>query len=179
VFPDDSPALVWLWYGAAAALAAYLALFLLAKRAVSLRLRRLGGLALNVFLLRLLMIPLGVAMETPVDCGLTGFCLLTGVGLWLSGRVWLARIDEASLREQIQAACRGLFLEFTEPQHGLFVLIAGGCTWRLRLVRLSRRMQLVVLPQAAELSKAALLLNWLSKQYPGPVPRLHINLKKE
>jgi hypothetical protein len=179
VFPDDSPALAWLWYGAAAALAAYLAPFMLAKRPVSLRMRRLGGSALGVFLLRLLMIPLGVAMEMPVDCGLTAFCLLAGVGLWLAERVWLARVDEGSLREQIEAACRGLFLEYTEPQRGLFLLTARGFTWRLRLVRISRRMQLVVLPQAAELSKAALLLHWLSKQYPGPVPRLHINLKKE
>jgi hypothetical protein len=179
VFPEGSFALAGLWWGAAVVWAVYFALFLLAHRPVTLRLLRLGGLALVVAGLRLLLIPCGDSLANPLDIGLTVLTVLGGVVLWCCGRVWLARAEATMLREQIHTACRGLFLEYSEPRTGHLLLAARGGTWRLRLVGLSPRVQLVVLPPVTGPSKAALLLHWLSKQYPGPVPRLHIVLKKE
>jgi len=179
VSPEGSLRLVGLWSSAAVALAAYLALFFLAHRPVTLRLRRLGGLALVIAGVRLTLVPLGDSLANRTDIGLTGIALLGGVGLWLGGRVWLVRGETAVLREEVRMACDGLFLECAEPRAGLFVFTTKVGTWRLRLLALSRRMQLVVLPRVDVPSKVALLVQWLSKQYPGPVPRLHIVLRKE
>jgi hypothetical protein len=76
-------------------------------------------------------------------------------------------------------ACSRLFLNCSESQPGDFALTAKERTWRLRIVKLSHRVQLVILPAAAGPGKVSLLVQWFSKQYPGPVPRFHIVLKQE
>jgi hypothetical protein len=173
VFPDG------LWWGAAAVLAAYTLLFLLTRRPVSLRPRRLGCLVLVAGGLRLILLLCGYPLERFGEQILTGAVLLSGVALLLSARIWLLRVAREALREQIEMACRGLFLECKEPAPGDFHLSARGKTWRLRMVSLSRRTQLILLPRVTEPGKVALLVQWLSKQYPGPVPKIHIKLKKE
>jgi hypothetical protein len=166
------------WGGTAVLVGGYVALFLLVRRPVSLRLRRLGWLFLAVFVLRLVLL-LSSPAPGRFDLALAAVALVGGVGLWSAGRVWLLRADAAGLREQIRTACRGLFLELAESKPGLFLLTAKANTWPLRVMGLGRRLQLVVVPRVAGPSKAALLVHWLSMQYPGPVPRIHFVLKKE
>jgi hypothetical protein len=168
-----------LW-GAAAGLAVlYVLLFLLARRPVSLRPPRLGWPALAVFVVRIGLIPLGCPVTSLLDGVLLAAAGLAGVGLTPAQRLWLLRAEAPGLREQIETACRGLFLQFAEAAPGRFTLTAKAGTWHLRTLPLSRRVQLIVLPRAEGPGKLALLLHWLSKQYPGPVPRLHFTLDKE
>jgi hypothetical protein len=176
VFADGL--LAGFWGGAAVLVGGYVALFLLARRPVSLQLRRLGWLFLAVLVLCLVLLLCSPA-PGPFDLALAGVALVGGVALWSAGRVWVLRAEAAVLREQIQTACRGLFLELAESKPGLFLLTAKANTWPLRVIGLGRRLQLVVVPRVAGPSKAGLLVHWLSMQYPGPVPRIHIVLRKE
>lgn len=163
------------WATVAAGLG-YIALFLLARRPVSLRAARLGGIAAAALVLRLILTawhPLAGA-----DRGLVVMLLLAAVALRWGSRVWLVRATMAALRAQIEEACRRLFLACEAPAPGRFLLTARGDGRRLRVLTLGHRLQLVVLPRAAGHGKAALLVRWLSKQYPGPLPVMRRVLKE-
>jgi hypothetical protein len=167
-----------LWWGAAGITAAYLALFVLTRRPVGLRLSRLGWLALCVFGMRLAMLILGCALATYEGAGLTIVVLLGALGLCSSDHVWLARAEAEELRQQVRTACRALFLTWAEPEPGRFLLTSKSGTFELRTRPLSRRIQVVVIPRLFGRDKVTLLVHWLRKQYPGPVPRVRIVLKR-
>jgi hypothetical protein len=175
---DGSVVLAGFWWGVAGILAVYITLFLLSRRPAALRLGRLGWLALTVVGLRLVL-GLVYPPAAPLDWALSGTVLASGLALRLGARVWLVREEAATLRQQIETACRGLFLGCTEAQPGHLLLTAKAGTWPLRIVRISPRLQLVRVPHVAGPGKAALLVHWLAKQYPGPVPRIRVVLKKE
>jgi hypothetical protein len=167
------------WGSATGVLAVYVGLFIVTRRDVTLRPRRLGWLAVIVLGIRLALLLFGEPLETPIDVGLMGIAVAGATGLLPCARVWLFRAQAETLRQQLQTACAGLFLGLDEPMPGRFQFTAKAGTWRLRMVELSKRVQLVVLPRVAGPGKVTLLVQWLSKQYPGPVPRVHIVLKKE
>jgi hypothetical protein len=163
------------WAAAAASLG-YIALFLLARRPVSLRFARVGGTAAAVLGLRLTLIacyPLAGA-----ERGVMELLLLAALGLWWGARVWLLRATAEELRAQLEEACRRLFLACEEPAPGRFLLTARGDGRRLWLLSLGRWLQLVVLPRSAGHGKVSLLVGWLSKQYPGPIPGIRRVLKE-
>ena len=112
------------------------------------------------------------------DASLAVTALVGAASLAFGARIWLVRTTGEELREQITTACRGLFLEWEESLPGRFVFSAKGETRQLRTRELGDRMQLVVLPRLAGHRKVALLLDWLSKQYAGPIPRVPIVLKR-
>jgi hypothetical protein len=179
VFPEE---LVWLavfWWVATGVLAVYLALFLLARRPVALRLGRLEWFALTVIVFRLGMVLMGYPLEALADMTWFGITLLAAVALRFGSRAWLVRAEAGTLREQIETACRGLFLECAEPAPGEFVFTHKGNRWRLCVRGFGKQTQLVILPRVVGPGKVALLVHWLSKQYPGPIPRIRIVLKKE
>jgi hypothetical protein len=165
-----------LWAVGAVAVGGYVLLFVLARRPVTFRLARLGWLLSSLVGLRLVLAGTGVP---PQELGeLIGMVLLgvVAVALVLARRVWLVRSSAEELREQIQTACRGLFLSVQAAQAGrLQLMVQGQPTLLLR--RLAPRVQLLVLCRVAGPGKVALLCQWLAKQYPGPVPRLRIALK--
>jgi hypothetical protein len=133
---------------------------------------------LAVFGLRLGLLALGCLVATYGDAGLTALVLLGALALFRSDHVWLVRAEPEELREQVRMACRGLLLPWDEPEPGRFRLTAKDGTWELRIWPLSQRMQVVVLPRPDAPGKAALLVAWLAKQYPGPVPRVRIVLQR-
>ncbi len=49
----------------------------------------------------------------------------------------------------------------------------------LTLVSISRNWQILLLPKRDGSAKVGLLLDWLNKQYPGPLPRIRFVLKRE
>jgi hypothetical protein len=132
-----------------------------------------------VFSVRIGLLAGGYPLASVLDQVLTGFALCAAIGLGLVARAWLVRAESATLREQIETACRGLFLQCTEAGAGDFRLTAKTGVWHLRTFALSHRMQLVLLPRPGGPGKMSLLLQWLSKQYPGPVPRVRISFNKE
>ena len=168
---------VGFWLAAAGTAASYIALFLLARRAVALRLGRLRWLALAVLALRLALLG-AYPLATAFDACFSALGLLSLAGLWLGARTWLLRATAEDVREQIETGCRGLFLVCAEPERGRFVLTAKGTTTQLRMRSLGRRMMCLRVPRLAGQRKVELLIQWLSKQYPGPVPRITIVLKR-
>src|SRR5262249_29141207 len=110
--------------------------------------------------------------------GLPAGALAGAAALALVRRWWLFKAPQGVLREQLRAACRALFLEHAEPGAREGTFTAKGQSWRLRLVGRGRRLQVGGLPGVQGPGKAALLLEWLGKQSPGPVPRVRIVLKE-
>ena len=135
-------------------------------------------MAAAVLAARLGLIAAGYPLKAGMDWSLTGAVLLGAAGLRLGARVWLVRGGGEELREQIRYACRGLFLECEEPEQGRFAFCAKGMRRHLRTLALGRRLQLVVLPRPGGHAKITLLTQWLSKQYPGPIPRMRRVLKR-
>jgi hypothetical protein len=177
---DPQRAVLWgFWPAAGVLLAGYVGLFLAARRPVSLRPGRLAAFAAAALAARLLLLALGASWAGPLDLALAAGSAAGAAGLLLARGNWLLRAEADALRQQLQYAGRGLFLPHAEPSPGLLVFTAKGSSWRLRLTELGRRLQRVGLPRPPVTGKMALLVHWLSKQYPGPVPRLRITLTKE
>jgi hypothetical protein len=165
-----------LWAVGAAVAGGYALLFVLARRPVTLRLPRVGALLATVVGLRLVLAMPGVTFQGAPEVIGTVLLGVAAITLILARHVWLVRATADELSEQIQTACRGLFLGVREAQAGRLRLAAPGEP-TLRLRRLGARVQLMVLCRVPGSGKVALLCSWLAKQYPGPVPRLHIVLK--
>ena len=133
---------------------------------------------LAVLVVRAGLLLAGFLPEPWIDASLAGIVILFAVSRPWTARVWLIRVTAKDFREQIGTACRGLFLPCEEEQHGRFLFSAAGSTLNLRMYSIGRRLQLVVLPPVAGQGKVTLLVSWLSKQFPGPVPRVRIILKR-
>jgi hypothetical protein len=164
------------WVAGAVVVAGYLLLFMLARRPVTLRLGRLGWLLAALVVLRLVLAWAGLPLEGWPEWIATVLLGLTAIALVPARRVWLVRSSPEALREQIQTACRGLFLGMEENPPGRLQLSAQGKP-ALLLRRLAPRIQVLVLCRVSGPGKVALLCDWLARQYPGPVPRLRFVLK--
>jgi hypothetical protein len=165
-----------LWAVGAFLLGGYVLLFVLARRPVTLRPARVGCLLTTLVGLRLVLAVTGVTFQGTWEVIGTVLLGVVAMALVLARRAWLVRATGEALREQIQIACRGLFLGVQEVETGhLQVATRGKPTLRLR--RLASRVQLLVVCRVTGPGKVALLCGWLAKQYPGPVPRLRIVLK--
>ena len=173
-----------LYWASAGAAGGYLGLFLLCRRPCALRLGRLGWLSMAVVVLRFGLVLMGyphLGGAMPIDSVALGMgVVLLGLGMvTMDSYVWLLRAKAADLSEQIRAACAGLFLDCEESRPGLFLLRAKGETRRLQMVCLGPRMLILFLPHQGRLGKVRLLVQWLFKQYAGPIPRVTIVLRKE
>lgn len=166
-----------LWLAATAVGFVYIMPFLLARRPVAIRAQRLAVMGLIVLVLRLVWIAAGFKLKGLLDVTLLVATLLGTVGLVLWRHAWITRSGLDEFREQVESACRGLFLVFEEPVRGHFLLTDKGNTHTLQALSLTSRMQVVLLPSHTRRSKVALLESWLSRQYPGPFPRMSIQLK--
>lgn len=167
-----------LWCAAAAVGAGYAALFLLARRPAAIRLGRVGLALVAVLALRLALLAAGYPLQPAWEAVVGGVALIAATCLGLGRRAWLVRAAAEEFREQVRAGCRGLFLGCEEPLLDFFVLTAKEGSGPLHLLRVSRRIQLVFLPCPLGRGKVALFVHWLSKQYPGPVPRVRIILHR-
>jgi hypothetical protein len=164
------------WWTAAAALSGYVLLFALARRPVSLRPRRLGALLAAATVLRLALVPLGSPLEVPGELVLVAAAGALAVPLLLRPRFWLVRATGEELRGQIRTACRGLFLAVEEKTPGRLVLTTRGDAV-LGVRRWTAGVQGLTVCRPPGPGKVALLCAWLSKQYPGPVPRMRFVFK--
>ncbi len=167
----------WICWGTAAAvLGGYVLLFAWARRPVSLRPARVGAVLGAAALLRLGLSSFAGLPDWPGEGALLGGVCLLAVSLGLARRVWLVRATAEDLRRQIETACRGLFLQVEEKQPGRLTLTARGDAV-LGVRQLTAGVQWLVLCRPPGSGKVALLCAWLSKQYPGPVPRVRFVLK--
>jgi hypothetical protein len=170
------PLPVWLWVIFAAALATYL-LLAAVRQNVSLRLARLGWLAAAAVLVRAMLLPassMGLWEWLPL-----GACAAAAVAAPFASRIWFVRAMQDEFRERLYDACRGLRLELCASSPDRMELVERQQAHSLRVRSLSKGWIVIHLPRATRPSKVALLVDWLSKQYPGPVPRIHIQLSGE
>ena len=124
MFHDPLDLLGAFWAFAGVVVAGYLGLFMMARRPVSLRPRRLGLLAVLVLSMRLGLAAFGYPLVAPWDCCFIILVVFVAVGLLAGGRNWFFRAEAAVVREQVQMACGGLFLEYAEIRPGRFELKA-------------------------------------------------------
>ncbi|MBI3468562.1 MAG: hypothetical protein HY000_36635 [Planctomycetes bacterium] len=168
---------VGLWWIAGVFLGVYVGLFAAARRPVAFRLRRTGVLCLALGAVRTILWRLGYPLQSP---GVAALVATTagGVLFLCAGRVWLLRDSLTNLREQMATATLGLFMKCEETRPGQFELPTRDGLCRLRTLPLTSQLLIVVLPRAKRRSKLALFVSWLSKQYPGPIPRPRIVLER-
>ena len=169
--PTILPACVWSSLAAVGAIYLLLAVW---RENVSLRPLRIGLFAAAAAGSRVILLfvsPLVAWDWLP----LAGCLLAAGVAPWIRG-TWLIRASPDEFRRRLDDACRGLHLEYRESVAGCLDLVEREQIHRLRIAAVSRACVLIRLPRAARPSKVALLVDWLAKQYPGPVPRIHIHL---
>lgn len=167
-----------LWWFAPGALLLYAFLAVFPPRPVGLRPARLGRLALALVGLRLVLVPAGLPVDGVAEGAALALAAALGAALCLGYRVWVVRATREALGEQVRSACRGLFLDCAGEGPGTFVLRHKETAGRLRVVSLSHHWQVLLLPGGAS-AKVALLVSWLGRQYPGPIPRVRIVLKRE
>jgi hypothetical protein len=165
------------WWFAVAAVSTWVILTVVPARPVGVRFAPIGGLALTVAVLRLLLIPMGYPIEGFGEWSAWIGTVLLGLGLVTCRRLWLVRTTPEALREQIEWACKGLFLTCTEGKNE-FVFSHKQASSRLSWFSVSSGWQLLRLPKRSDSAKVALLVDWLAKQYPGPFPRMRIAIGK-
>ncbi len=158
------------------AVLAYLGLFVLARSAAALRLHRLGFILLALLALRMSAEAVVAKKMTSAEIIVLGAVLALAIALSTARRVWVFRVRQETLLERIRDACRRLFLTCEEPVAGHLVLKTKSEIRHLRWFSLGKRFLLVVLPRRSGRGKVELLLDWLAKQYPGPIPRIQIVL---
>jgi hypothetical protein len=161
------------WLAGAGALAVYALLVILSRRPVGLRLARLGVAAL-----RLLLVARGYPMREALEWVAWSGTLAAALIMNMCRRLWIVRVTADSLCEQVRWACAGLFLACAEDEK-TFRLGQQAADQILTFVSLSRNWQLLLLPKPGGSAKVVLLLDWLSKQYPGPLPKIRLVLKRE
>ncbi len=174
-----------MYWVSAGATAAYAALFLCAAPNRSLRLSRLTLLSLAVLAAsRLGSLFVGSPLNPARDSALVvalAVVLLTQRQL---GRVWLVRTSAADFQQQMETACRGLFLPCqskasNSPRLRQFMFALRDESTQLRSCRICAKLQCLVLPSSGVHGKIALFNSWLAKQYPGPIPKIKIVLGKK
>jgi hypothetical protein len=161
------------WGLAAAALAGYTGAFLLARRPVSLRASTIARGVLLFAALRL-----GLAFLRPPgawDVLVLIAALLALSALAAPAHLWLVRSTAGELAERVQEGSCGLLLSAQELRPGILQFSVGGRASQVRWRPFGRRIQLLVLPRARA-GKLRLLVNWLGKQYPGPLPAVRIHI---
>jgi len=170
------PLSVWLWVIFAVALATYL-LLAVVRQNVSLRPGRLGALAAAAVVGRALLLP--ASSIGPWEWLPLGGCAVAAAVAPFADRIWLVRVSLDEFRQRFDDACRGLRLELRQSCPNRVELVERQQMYSLQMTSLSKGWLLIHLPRATRPSKVALLVDWLSKQYPGPVPRIHIHLSRE
>lgn len=166
-----------LWTVAALWLAAAVGCFAFRRRPIALRLRVLGKGALVMVAGRAALVLLGHALRPETDVPLL-IVLPLAAALLIPREVWLVQSGVADLREKLREGCAGLFIQMGPESAGMLGITARGTEHTVFLAGLAVRLSLAVLPTARGTGKVALLMNWLSNQYPGPFPRPRISLKR-
>ena len=128
--------------------------------------------------LRLVAVWIGLSWAGQWEWATFALLLAAGAGLLLAGRVWIVRAPLDVLQDQVREARGRLFLTCDESSSRCWTLTCKQRTCHIRYRRLGARFSLVLMPRASGHDKVTLLVDWLAKQYPGPVPRIHIVLKE-
>ena len=171
----QEPILIWVF----TPLVVYLVLFLLARRPTAIRVSRIGQLivlfATGSTLLSLVIAEPGDQLNWP----LTISCLVTGICFWPLSQILLVRLTSNQFQELVQAGSARLLLSCETTSSRQLVLMGRNRTASIRSFSVAPRILFVLAPVSHPRDKITLLLRWLPKVMPGPLPRIRIALKRK
>jgi hypothetical protein len=155
-------------------LVVYLLFFLLAQRPTAVRCSRIGQL----IVLLTSSTSLVMDFDNQASWLLSISFLVVGICLWSLSRISLVRLTTDQYQALIQTGSARLLLtcETTRSRH--LVLTDRTRTASIHLYPIAPRILVAVTPPAHIQDKITLLVQWLPKVLPGPLPRLRIALKK-
>jgi len=152
-------------------------LFALSGNPVSLRAGRLAFVVALFLLARGLLLVAGYGITGAGDgiafAGAGTVVLL----LLLLQRYWLLRTSAEEFCSRMEFAGRGLLMETSKAAPGLVLMQTGRQQQEIWYRELLPRLLLVCLPSGRKQGKVSLLLMWLGKVYPSPIPHPRIYLK--
>ena len=159
-------------------LAIYLLCFLGCRRPASIRVSRVGR-----WMIILIAVGSAIAALWPgspeIDWGITIGCSVVAIMLCPFSNLALLRISENQYRELVETGSKGLMLSCQAHQPRQIILEGRSRTSSIQVICLTRRMLVTILPRAVPRDKITLLLQWLPKVLPGPLPRIRVVLKSK
>jgi hypothetical protein len=167
--------LVWVF----SPLLVYVVFFLLARRPTAIRCSRIGKLIVLLITFSTLLTFVVAGSDDPLNWPLTISCLVAGICLWPLSQIFLVRLATDQFQELVHTGSARLLLacETTGSRH---VSLTGRTrSASIRSFPVAPRILIAVMPAAHPRDKITLLIRWLPKVLPGPLPRLRIVLKKK
>lgn len=155
----------------------YLLFFLLAQRPTAVSCTRIGQLLVFLTILTTLLAVLVMEFDDLENWLLNIFFLVAGICLWPLSRISLVRLTTDQYQALVQTGSARLLLtcETTESSH--LTLTGRTRTASIHLYPIAPRILIAVTPTVHFQDKITLLVHWLPKVLPGPLPRLRIVLK--
>ena len=152
----------------------YLLFFLLAQRPTAVRCTRIGQLIVLLTSATILLMD----FDNQASWLLIIAFVVIGICLWSLSRVSLVRLTTDQYQALVQTGSARLLLtcDITESRHP--DLKDRTRTASIHLYPIAPHILLAVTPPTHIQDKITLLVQWLPKVLPGPLPRLRIALKK-
>ena len=162
-----------------APLALYVVLFLLARRPVRLTLARMGKYQIGLALVAAVAVFGTHGLAPSANLGVLVVYVTIGMLLQACRGVCLIRLSHAAYLDRIKSGCKRLLLSFELQEGETKVVLSGKDRIETLPIRqLTRRVLWTRFPARTTHDKISLLAQWLGKTLPGPLPRVHIVLKK-
>lgn len=121
---------------------------------------------------------------------LPAFLILSSLALYFGGYTFrLVHAGAGSVWGELEDACRRLFIQQENdrwamrlsakgPTKAKTLLTGNSVKATVEVIPLGRWITLLVLPRVHHPPKLILFFDWLSKRYPGPLPRFRMNLDR-
>ena len=157
----------------------YVVFFLLARRPTAIRCSRIGQLIVLLITFSALLTFVVTGSHDSVNWPLTISFLLAGICLCLLSQIFLVRLTADQFQALVHTGSARLLLvcETTGARH--VTLTGRSRTATVRSFPVAPRILIAFMPVAHPRDKIALLIHWLPKVLPGPLPRIRIVLKKK
>lgn len=135
-------------------------------------------------------LPEHIAFDPSPMSVVPAFLLISSLAFYVGGySVRLVRAETSSVRRELEEACRRLFIQQENDGWAMRLSAKGPAKAKtfltgtivkatVEVIPLGRRITLLVLPRVHYPPKLTLFFDWLSKRYPGPVPRIRGKLDR-
>jgi hypothetical protein len=167
--------LIWVF----APLVIYLCFFLLARRPTAIRISRVGQIITFLIAATWLAAMVFPKLLSPPDWLPVLVCLGLGLVLWSLRRIWFVRLSTADYMDLATSASGRLLLPSSQSKPHEMTLESRTRKEVIRVFPLTPRLLVTRLPSLKPRDKITLLVCWLGKVLPGPLPRIKIVLKRK
>ena len=165
--------LIWVF----SPLVIYVIFFLLARRPTAIRISRVGQII--TVLIGITYLLSMVVSKWRLDWPPLLVCLGLGLLLWSLPRTWFVRLAAADYIDLTTSACGRLLLPSSQTKPREITLESRTRNAVIYIYRLTPKLLVTRLPSPKPHDKITLLVHWLGKALPGPLPRLKIKLKRK